>query len=95
MRNKGTIPQSAKPTAPFRQGRRSVNPTTVRRRSPSRIVKGSLNGEIILNVITAVSLMIFAWLFVSYIDIIAHNLTTQQYASWNAWEIMLKLVMRN
>lgn len=80
MENKGTIPQSGGvESLPYR-----ANETEVANK-----------GEIILNVITAVSLMIFAWLFVSYIDIIAHNLTTQTYASWNAWEIMLKLAMRN
>lgn len=80
MRTRGTIPQSG-----------GVEPLPYRANETEVANKG----EIILNVITAVSLMIFAWLFVSYIDIIAHNLTTQQYASWNAWEIMLKLAMRN
>lgn len=46
--------------------------------------------EIILNIITIVSLLIFAWAFASYIDIVAHNLTTQTYANWNLWELMLK-----
>lgn len=46
--------------------------------------------ETILNIVTAISLVMFLWLFVSYIDIVSHNLTTQEYMRFNFFEMVLE-----
>ncbi len=46
--------------------------------------------EIILNIITLISILVMLWGFISYIDIVMHNLTTQIYSRYNLFEIIMR-----
>ena len=43
-------------------------------------------------IVVVISLMFIGWVAVSYVDIIAHNLTSgYDYPAWNAFKIFAKL----
>lgn len=45
--------------------------------------------KIILNTITVINCLFFAWFILSYFNVIAHNLEPNpQYWSWNLFEIL-------
>lgn len=43
-------------------------------------------------IVVVISLIFIGWVAVSYVDIIAHNLTSDyNYPTWNAFKIFIKL----
>ena len=46
--------------------------------------------KIVTNIFTCMLIIIFTWIAISFIDVIGHNLTDYNYASWNIFEIMIK-----
>ena len=40
-------------------------------------------GKIMLNVWFVLSIMFFLWLFLSWVDVNAHNMTDQMFHPWN------------
>ena len=45
-------------------------------------------------IINLISLIFFIWILLSMCDILAHNMTDYNYASWNAIEIFYKVVIK-
>lgn len=45
-------------------------------------------GKKISNLITLASALALAWVFISYIDVISHNMSDQSYAWWNFFTIV-------
>lgn len=40
---------------------------------------------------TVVAILLLTWLLASFIDVLAHNLSTYQYAEWNAFVLMSQI----
>ena len=45
-------------------------------------------------IINLISLIFFIWILLSFFDILAHNMTDYNYASWNAIEIFYRLAIK-
>ncbi len=45
-------------------------------------------------IINLISLILFAWILLSMCDILAHNMTDYNYASWNAMELFYKTLIK-
>lgn len=43
---------------------------------------------------TLISLIFFIWIVLSMCDILAHNMTDCNYASWNAMELFYKIAIK-
>lgn len=37
-----------------------------------------------------IGIAVFAWLVISFVDVILHNCTDQAFSSWNAWVLFFK-----
>lgn len=47
----------------------------------------------IIRLTAFISMTFLMWAFLSYIDIIAHNTSTYNYASWNMLEVIIKNIV--
>lgn len=45
-------------------------------------------------IINLISLIFFIWIVLSMCDILAHNMTDCNYASWNAMELFYKIAIK-
>ena len=45
-------------------------------------------------IINLISLIFYIWILLSFFDILAHNMTDYNYASWNAIEIFYKVAIK-
>ena len=45
-------------------------------------------------IVNLISLILFIWIVLSMCDILAHNMTDYNYASWNAMEIFYKVAIK-
>ena len=45
-------------------------------------------------IINLISLILFVWILLSMCDILAHNMTDYNYASWNAMELFYKVAIK-
>lgn len=47
-----------------------------------------MKNEKILNIVFYIMMAFAAWVAISTLDVMAHNLTTATYARWNFWELL-------
>lgn len=47
-----------------------------------------MKAEKVINVLAAISVLFLAWVAISYIDVIAHNLTMCEYLPFNIFSVL-------
>ena len=55
-----------------------------------RMVQTMKKSNIVANIVFIISVLLFVWFLLSFVEVTANNLTTAEYSVWNLFEVGIK-----